>query len=112
PVVLAVQGAVRTPSTSWGGSDRGEDNSAEQWGRGGAKPRWANSVCVASKWCKRRVVKFPDAAEFNKRFEQLATAAKAAANEACVECQGCTACSRSTFCRESDHLTGCHYCVR
>ena len=72
----------------------------------------ANSVCAGSKWCKRRVVKFPDAAEFNKRFEQLATAAKAAANEACVECQGYTACSRSTFCRESDHLTGCHYCVR
>ena len=77
-----------------------------------AQPTSAKTVCVGGKWCKRRFVKFPDAADFNKRFEQLLTAAKAADNEACVECHGCTACSRSTFCRDSAHLTGCHYCVR
>lgn len=57
-------------------------------------------------------MKFTDASEFNKRFEQLLSAAKAADNDACVECHGCTACARSTFCRDSEHLTGCHYCVR
>jgi len=32
-------------------------------------------------------------------------------NEACVECVGCERCRRSTFCRGSKALVGCHYCV-
>jgi hypothetical protein len=70
------------------------------------------SGSAGGKWCKRRFVKFPDASEFNKRYQLLLSAAKAADNDACIECHGCTACARSTFCRDSEHLTGCHYCVR
>lgn len=55
---------------------------------------------------------FPNASQFNQRFEQLLSAASVKDNEACIECHGCTACARSTFCRDSEHLIGCHYCVR
>ncbi len=34
------------------------------------------------------------------------------ANYACVECERCTACAHSTFCRDSERLVRCHFCVR
>jgi hypothetical protein len=49
---------------------------------------------------------------FEARYRELLRQMASAANEGSVECHGCRACSRCTFCRDSDRLVRCHYCVR
>lgn len=50
------------------------------------------------------------AGEFEQRYHALATSLTAGDNQDCVECRQCRACARSTFCRHSERLVGCHYC--
>ncbi len=50
-------------------------------------------------------------AEFESRYQDLTRRLDSGANQDCIECNRCVACSRSTFCREGERLVGCHYCT-
>lgn len=50
---------------------------------------------------------------FEARFRELVSSiGSSTRNDRCVECAGCRACVDSTFCRDSERLCRCHYCVR
>ena len=50
---------------------------------------------------------------FEARLKELISSfGRERGNDACIECEGCTACSHSTFCRDSERLVRCHFCVR
>ncbi len=49
--------------------------------------------------------------EFEARYKQLSTTLSAGKNQDCVECRHCVSCARSTFCKDSERLVGCHYCA-
>lgn len=49
--------------------------------------------------------------EFEARYQRLVSKLDTGHNQDCIECRNCRACARSTFCRDSERLVGCHYCV-
>jgi hypothetical protein len=50
---------------------------------------------------------------FESRFRELAGGlGRERGNEGCVECERCTGCSWSTFCKDSERLIRSHFCVR
>lgn len=51
------------------------------------------------------------AREFERRYREI-VGALGQDNEGCVECVGCRASTRSTFCRDCEGVVRCHYCVR
>jgi hypothetical protein len=54
-----------------------------------------------------------DARGFEARHRELvATLGAAESGSGSVECVGCRACQDCTFCRDSERLCRCHYCVR
>ena len=53
------------------------------------------------------------ARSFESRLRELvAGLGRERGNDSCVECERCTACAHSTFCRDSERLVRCHFCVR
>jgi hypothetical protein len=53
------------------------------------------------------------ARSFESRFRELVSSfGGERGNDSCVECERCTACAHSTFCRDSERLVRCHFCVR
>lgn len=55
----------------------------------------------------------PSVREFEARYRELMSAYGARRdNVGCVECAGCSGCMGCTFCRDSERLVRCHYCVR
>lgn len=53
------------------------------------------------------------AREFESRYRALVSGVgQQRGNEGCVECERCTGCSFSTFCKDSERLSRCHFCVR
>src|SRR3954462_8599210 len=53
------------------------------------------------------------AKSFEARLRELVAGfGRERSNDSCVECERCTACAHSTFCRDSERLVRCHFCVR
>jgi hypothetical protein len=51
--------------------------------------------------------------EFESRYRALVSGlSRERGNDSCVECERCTSCSYSTFCKDSERLVRCHFCVR
>ena len=53
-----------------------------------------------------------NAAEFEEAFRRLSSSLSHKDNQGSVECERCLACTKCTFCRDSENLLGCHYCTR
>ena len=51
------------------------------------------------------------AREFERRFQALLRAGAPADNTGSVACERCKACSDCTFCKDSQQLVRCHFCV-
>jgi hypothetical protein len=55
----------------------------------------------------------PSKRDFETRLRELMSSLdRERDNDGCVQCVGCRACQSSTFCRDSERLVRCHYCVR
>jgi hypothetical protein len=53
-----------------------------------------------------------DGRSFEARYRELVTTLGGSGkNDGSVECVGCRACVACTFCRDSERLCRCHYCV-
>lgn len=51
--------------------------------------------------------------EFESRYRALLSGLqRERGNDSCVECERCSSCSYSTFCKDSERLVRCHFCVR
>jgi hypothetical protein len=51
--------------------------------------------------------------EFESRYRTLVNGlSHERGNDSCVECERCSSCSYSTFCKDSERLVRCHFCVR
>jgi len=50
---------------------------------------------------------------FESRFRELSgSVGRERGNDSCVQCERCSSCSWSTFCKDSERLIRSHFCIR